>query len=429
MDALLDARVACAASGAAVQVAMSVASVVQRTGRDRFTIETSDTVVPRSMMNGARIANVQRGRANTFLTMRLKRLELWWRRLWIRLLVGLMRRSTDERPDWSSRRMRVLFLRHDRAGDMILSTGVMRAIARSHPTITLDVLASPANADILAASDYVHDVIVFDKRRLASYLPTVRRLRRAKYDAVIDCMVTAPSVTTLLLIAASGARHRVGISGRGNDSAFTVLVPSADRPMAHMVDLLAALAPAFGATLDETQRRPVLEITAAERARADAAWGTRGGPRVVINVSAGTSARFWPNDRYAAVMRHIRGRDASAQMLVISAPWEAERGREVAAAGDATYAPTATLREMIALVAASDFVFTPDTSVAHVASAFRRPSVAMYPRGKRDLWRIYDTPSESIEHGEETLSGLPAEPVIAAVDRVWDSAAMTRRAR
>ena len=62
--------------------------------------------------------------------------------------------------------MRVLFLRHDRAGDMILSTGVMRAIARSHPTITLDVLASPANAALLDGADYVGDVIVFDKRRL-----------------------------------------------------------------------------------------------------------------------------------------------------------------------------------------------------------------------------------------------------------------------
>jgi ADP-heptose:LPS heptosyltransferase len=325
--------------------------------------------------------------------------------------------------------MRVLFLRHDRAGDMILSTGVMRAIARSHPTITLDVLASPANADILTASEYVHDVVVFDKRRLASYAPTIRRLRRAEYDAVIDCMVTAPSVTTLLLIAASGARHRVGISGRGNDSAFTVLVPPDDRANAHMVDLLAALAPAVGATLGASERRPVLDITPAEHDRASATWGDRAGPRVLINISAGTNARFWPSDRYAAVMRHIRGRDSSVHMLVISAPWDAERGREVAVAGDATYVATATLRDMIALVATSDFVFTPDTSVGHVASAFRRPAVAMYLRGKRDLWRIYDTPSESIEHTGETLADLSVEAVIAAVDRVWDSARMTGRAR
>src|SRR6185312_13841267 len=158
--------------------------------------------------------------------MRLKALELWWRRLWIRLLVRLMRRSPREGgPDWSARPRRVLFLRHDRAGDMILSTGVMRAIARSHPTITLDVLASPANAAILEAADYVGEVIVFDKKRVSTYLSKALRLRRNKYDAVIDCMVTAPSLTTLLLVAASGARYRVGIAGRGNDAAFNVTVP------------------------------------------------------------------------------------------------------------------------------------------------------------------------------------------------------------
>src|SRR6476620_12249464 len=115
--------------------------------------------------------------------MRLKSLERWWRRLWIRILVRLMRRSSDgERPAWSAGRHRVLFLRHDRAGDMVVSTGVMRAIARSHSTITLDVLASPANASIIDGADYVGQVIVFDKKRLSSYLPTFIRLRRARYD-------------------------------------------------------------------------------------------------------------------------------------------------------------------------------------------------------------------------------------------------------
>src|ERR1051325_3916874 len=135
-----------------------------------------------------------RARHYIMLAMTLKRLELAWRRLWIRVLVKLMRTPATGQPDWGARPHRVLFLRHDRAGDMILSTGVVRAIARSHPTITMDVLDSPANTAILEASEWVRDVIVFDKRRLADYLPTMRRLRAARYDAVIDCMVTAPSV-------------------------------------------------------------------------------------------------------------------------------------------------------------------------------------------------------------------------------------------
>src|SRR5436853_7877233 len=102
--------------------------------------------------------------------------------------------GNDARPDWSARPHRVLFLRHDRAGDMILSTGVMRAIARSHPTITMDVLASPANFRVLDARDFVADVIVFDTEKPSRHAAILRPLRRSRYDAVIDCLATAPPV-------------------------------------------------------------------------------------------------------------------------------------------------------------------------------------------------------------------------------------------
>jgi ADP-heptose:LPS heptosyltransferase len=363
--------------------------------------------------------------------MRLKRLELWWRALWIRILVRLMRRPSNARPDWGARPVRVLFLRHDRAGDMVVSTGVMRAIARSHRTITLDVLASPGNASIIDGADYVGQVIVFDKKRLGDYLATAIRLRRARYDAVVDCMVTAPSVTTLLLILASGAEYRVGISGRGNDSAFNVTAPPETRAGAHMVDLLAALAPAFDVELDSVGRQPALATTSEERTRAHAAWATAsstdgGAGRALINVSAGTSEREWPDERYVAVMHHLRRIRPGVALRVISAPSESERGRDIARRGEGEYAETPSIRDAFALVATSDFVFTPDTSISHAASAFQRPSVAIFVRGKSERWGLYGTAGENVQHPDATLATLAVDPVLAAIDRVWSGAVHSR---
>lgn len=366
--------------------------------------------------------------------MNLKRLELAWRGFWIRVLVRAMRQpsSPQATPAWGTRPYRVLFLRHDRAGDMILSTGVMRAIAESHPGITLDVLASPANATILDASDFVHDVIVFDKKRLANYWPTVRALRRRRYDVVIDCMVTAPSLTTLLLIWASGAVYRAGIGGRGNDAAFNITVPPETHPDAHMVDHLAALAPAFGVTLDRSARAPVLAITDDERVRAVALWDAAGPPRfrrVLINVSAGTSARLWPDDRYVAIMRHIRdiAGDAGARFITIGAPADAPRTQAIARGGGGACVRTSTLRDALALVATADFVYTPDTSIAHAAAAFRRPCVAMYVAGSVTRWGLFGTVGRSIEHSEKTLTTLSVERMAAAVDDVWPAVDVSRR--
>jgi ADP-heptose:LPS heptosyltransferase len=354
--------------------------------------------------------------------MRLKSLERWWRRLWIRILVRLMRRPSDgERPAWGAGRHRVLFLRHDRAGDMIVSTGVMRAIARSHPTIEMDVLASPANAAILAGATYVHDVIVFDRKRVARYGATFIRLRRARYDAVIDCMVTAPSVTTLLLILASGARFRIGIAGRGNDAAFNITVPPDERANAHMVDLLSALAEAFEVQGDAVERRPTLEVTDAERARALQAWGADDeARRVLVNISAGSSERVWPESSYASLIERVHARDAKAVVRVIAAPNEQERAHAIAEQSGALVIQTPSIRDAFALVATADLVVTPDTSITHAASAFRTPSVVLFVKGKAERWGLYDTPGTNVEHTEGTLATLPVDRVLAALDEQLD---------
>jgi ADP-heptose:LPS heptosyltransferase len=359
--------------------------------------------------------------------MNLKRLERWWRGLWIRFLVRLMRRPTGARPDWKSRPSRVLFLRHDRAGDMILSTGVMRAIVRAHPSMTMDVLASPVNAPILGANDYLGDIIVFDKKKVASYLPVATRLRRARYDAVIDCMVTAPSVTTLLLMLASGAKYRVGIAGRGNDAAFNILAPPDTNPAAHMVDHLASLARGFDLELSDSERQPVIMLSPSEKSAAESAWGPRDtARRVLINVSAGTSHRVWPEDNYIAVMQHLRDRAPGTTMRVIGAAAERARAERIARGGGGAVVATPTIRDALALVATSDFLLSPDTSISHAASAFRIPTVAMLVRGSAQRWGLYGTIGESLENADPNLETLSVERVITAVDAVL-SAALSRR--
>jgi hypothetical protein len=77
-----------------------------------------------------------------------KRVRVASRRFVIRALSRAMRRPRSV-PAWSARPHDVLYLRPDRVGDMIISTGLLRAIATSHSTIRLHVLGTPANAGVL----------------------------------------------------------------------------------------------------------------------------------------------------------------------------------------------------------------------------------------------------------------------------------------
>lgn len=303
---------------------------------------------------------------------------------------------------------------------MILSTAVMKAIAESYPGISLDVLASPSNAPVLEGAPYVRQVIVFDRRNARQFLSAARRLRAERYDGVVDCMVTSPSVTTLLLMLATNAPYRIGIAGRGNEAAINVAVPPAGGEQL-MANELGALARAFGIEPESRDWRPTLEVTPADRDIAAGRWraaGSATGQRVLVNVSAGAAIRQWQVEKFARAIAHLRERMPECVVMITGAPNEWSRVESVAAASGGSAVRTPRLSDVFALVATADFVLTPETSIVHVASAFDRPTVALYRRTESRRWGLHPGVGENVEHDDDTLLTMPVDPVLAAIDRV-----------
>jgi ADP-heptose:LPS heptosyltransferase len=102
---------------------------------------------------------------------------------------------------------------------------------------------------------------------------------------------------------------------------------------------------------------------------------------------------------------------------VIGAPGEWERVQAIAAAGGGDPVATPGLRDALALVAEADFIFTPDTSLVHAASAFGVPVVAMYVRQTAVLWGAYGVPGRAVSSdARRTLDPVGADRVVEAVD-------------
>jgi ADP-heptose:LPS heptosyltransferase len=351
----------------------------------------------------------------------LKGLERFAKRISTAAIAKLMGQSArGERPDWRARQYRVLFLRHDRIGDMILSTGVLRAIAEAHPAIQLDVLASPTNAAVLRNEPYVHEVVAFDRYAPLSYPRAFRGLRRRRYDAVIDCMVTAPSLTTLLLMLASGARYRIGVAERGNDFAYTLPVPPRETAE-HLVDQLGAIVTAFGLQPSSLDLRPRVRLTAAERERGERVWrgethhGRERGPRLLVNISAGRSHHAWPDDRFIAVIRAVREREPNADIVLVSSLSDRARAAGIAAESGARLVADEGIRDAMAIVAQADIVFTPDTSISHACSAFDKPAVILHPRGNAATWGPYETDGRAVESQTGDVADITAEEASRAL--------------
>lgn len=350
--------------------------------------------------------------------MQLKDIERAWRRRWVALLTRALARGDAHRPAAPLRK--VLFLRPDRIGDMVISLGVLRAIAEAQEGLELHVLASPANASIARGEPYIHRVHVLDRKHPRRWPGLVVRLRRERYDAVVDCMPTAASVTTLILMLAAGARERIGVAGRGNDDALTLPVP-ARAGARHIIDHLSAVAAAFGVNLEQTDFSPAMTISADERARATAVWQASvpdPARRLLVNVSAGKAARHWPDDRFVEVLGFVRQRYPDIRPLIIGGPEDSERIAAIAGAAQAPIARTATLREALALIATADAMLSADTGLAHAAAALQTPIVVMHRRGSAILWGLYGAPGRVLESDDQTLRPLAVAPVWRAMDEL-----------
>ena len=321
---------------------------------------------------------------------------------------------------WYDRPRRVLFLRDDRIGDMIASLAIIEAIGVA-PDVSVDVLAAPSNARIARGRPGIRDVLVKRHRSVIRSLPLYRELRRRAYDVVIDgrVFVGAVSVRRRLLIRATGARWRIGLAGRKGGSVYNVAIDAPDMP--HWIDYLVALARPVGVRPDARDWRPRLSLRAEVRESAEERWQECAGhwPRVLVNLSAGSSDRRWPDRCWAVLLGRVRERFPEARIAVIGMPHDQASGESLAVAARGAFMMIG-LDEAMAMVATADLLISPDTAITHVASAFERPTLALLRRGFEKL-APYRTPGRSVYSDHELhVRALPADRVVGAFDELAD---------
>ena len=118
----------------------------------------------------------------------------------------------------------------------------------------------------------------------------------------------------------------------------------------------------------------------------------------LVHPGAAFPSRRWPPERFAAVARALAA--AGHDVAITGGPAEVELARSVAAAAglgeESVLAGRTTPMELAAVVAAARLVVSGDTGVAHLATAYRRPSVVLFGPVSPALW---GPPVRAGEHG------------------------------
>jgi ADP-heptose:LPS heptosyltransferase len=108
----------------------------------------------------------------------------------------------------------------------------------------------------------------------------------------------------------------------------------------------------------------------------------------VVHVGAFYGSRQWPVERFGAVARALAER--GHEVVFSGSAAERDRAIAVAAAGgfpeQTVLAGRIALDEFAALVAGASLVVTADTGAAHLASAYRIPSVVIFGPAPPEEW-------------------------------------------
>ncbi len=355
--------------------------------------------------------------------------------------------------------MKVLLIRLRLIGDVVFTTPILRALKRTFPTSHVTYLVEQGAAAVVSGNPHVDEVIVVPRtrglRRVLDDIALARRLRRARFDVVVD-LHGGPRSSWLT--RATGAPVRLGydIQGRAWHYTRTVHRPRELQPR-HSVqsqwDLISALNGWPAGHPDPTRDAVEMTLDPAVDKRIDArlrAAGVDGRHSViVIHVSAGNPFRRWPEPSFVSLVTTLAAADASRRIVLSSGPSDADAADRIARTARAQLGPERAdrvlefgeidLAELRALVERSRLFVGGDTGPLHIAATTKTPIVGIYGPTLPERsapWRDPRIPIASAQiqglacrpceqrvcvHGDfRCLTTLAPETVIAATERVMN---------
>jgi ADP-heptose:LPS heptosyltransferase len=205
---------------------------------------------------------------------------------------------------------RILLLRLERIGDLIMALPAMADVRAAAPAAEIHLVVGGWNAELARAVRSVDRVETMEPAWLArgargATLPELvrqaRSWRRRHYDLAINF---EPDVRSNLLLSASGARWTAGYRSGGGGALLDQALDY--RPSEHTIDnarrlvatILRAMPQGGGST-------DVLDIPAVNRREAEALLSRARGPLVAMHVAGGRPVKQWDPDRFGLVARAL----------------------------------------------------------------------------------------------------------------------------
>jgi ADP-heptose:LPS heptosyltransferase len=354
------------------------------------------------------------------------KIEHYNRIFWYRLIgLFLQNERLDGKLD-AGKISKVLFLRHDAIGDMIMSMPMFSLLKEINPNIEIHVLASPVNAGLLYNDPNVDKVIIY-KGKMLRALGDLLKLRANKYDVIFSCLLTKITKNAILANVI-GSKKTVKSSVFNSELRWVFFNKQTRLPLEKdsMWEKMAAL------VLDTIDRKNVKEtITPYMAKNPDSEkaalaeldkLGFKSKKFLAINISTRNERNLWKEENYKALIEKFLKKHPHGRVLML---WMGDDEAQAQRIADAfknnvkIYRRTNDIMEIVSVVENALAVLSPDTGVVHICSAVKTPVVGMYVgEGKPSvLWQPFGIPHRIVEtDGKNYVATLPVTDIWNALD-------------
>lgn len=289
---------------------------------------------------------------------------------------------------------RVLLVPKGYLGDLVLTSPVLEALKTSDPDTHVTVLVPPQFVSYVKSDPLVDDVIVFDRRKTNKGFKALRafaeEIRSRGFDRAYS-FHRSPRTSLLLWLA--GVSKRIGYSEAYGSFLYTRRVVKTSRchevvrnlelisedlsaELQGEIDALKRPGPSvvserFSLRIPETDNE---EISESVRVVVSAPK-----PYIVLSPGSAWETKRWSSQGFREVAQGLLA--SGNRVVVVGAPDDAEACRAVVAGLGDDVVDTCgrtTLLELIHIIRHAQGVVCNDSLALHLASAARRPTVAVY---------------------------------------------------
>jgi lipopolysaccharide heptosyltransferase II len=286
----------------------------------------------------------------------------------------------------------VLLVKPRAIGDVLLATPVIHNLRQQYPHLSIDFLCEKFAGQVVSGNPFVREVITFDKRN-DSTLSVINRVRRRKYDVVIDLFCNP---RTAFITRWSGAKYRVGFPFRGRSYAYNIHVPPRGGEV-HNVDFNLDVLRHFNIAI--TDSRPVFPLGGSDLQMAGEWFKEQGISTdniVGVNPGGGWYTKKWDTGSYARLSDRIILEDRQ-KVLFFWGPGEFDDVQKIRSQMKqrSEIIPKTTLKEMGAFLKMCSSLISNDSGPMHIAASLGVPTLGIYgptdphlqgPYGKNNLW-------------------------------------------